>query len=226
MRILAVEDDPPLAEGLKHGLRRGGHAVDVVHDGGTAIRYLEGAIWDLVLLDLGLPVADGYAVLQFLRDLRARPPVIVLTARDGLSDRVRGLDAGADDYVVKPFEMDELLARIRAVSRRSGAIHADRQELGPLSLDVSARRFSLGGESLALPPREFGLLELLLRRQGQVVSKAQIQSQLSDWDSDLSDTAIEVSVHRLRKRLESSGLQLRTLRGFGYLLDRETPHGG
>ncbi|TXI90665.1 MAG: response regulator transcription factor [Cupriavidus sp.] len=221
MRILAVEDDPPLADGLKHGLRRGGHAVDVVHDGGTAIRYLEGASWDLVLLDLGLPVADGYAVLQSLRERKPRPPVIVLTARDGLSDRVRGLDAGADDYMVKPFEMDELLARIRAVARRNGVVQADRQELGPLSLDAGARRFYINEVPLSLPPREFGLLELLLRRRGQVVSKAQIQSQLSDWDSDLSDTAIEVSVHRLRKRLEGCGLQLRTLRGFGYLLDQE-----
>lgn len=224
MRILVVEDDPPLADGLRHGLRRGGHSVDVVHDGGTAIRYLEGARWDLVLLDLGLPVADGYAVLQFLRDHAARPPVIILSARDRLSDRVRGLDAGADDYMIKPFEMDELLARIRAVARRCDGVSPDKTGLGLLSLDVAARRFALDGVPLNLPPREFGLLELLLRRQGQVVSKAQIQSQLSDWDSDLSDTAIEVSVHRLRKRLEGSGLQLRTLRGFGYLLDEEAPH--
>ena len=218
MRILVVEDDQPLAEGLRHGLRRGGHVVDLVHDGVAAMKSLAVAEWDLVLLDLGLPRADGLTVLRDLRSRSLRPPVIVLTARDEVSQRIAGLDAGADDYLVKPFEMDELLARIRAVSRRAGTFGDRTLSLGSLQLDAVARRFSLDGRPLELTPREFGLLEILLQRQGRVVSKAQLQNQLCDWREELSDTAIEVCVHRLRKRLEESDIELRTLRGFGYLL--------
>lgn len=219
MRILVIEDDLPLAEGLKHGLRRGGHVVDVVHDGVTAMQMLTASSWELVLLDLGLPKADGIAVLRDMRSRASRPPVIVLTARDGLGDRIRGLDAGADDYLLKPFEMDELLARIRAVGRRSGVTAASTLELGGLRLDAVGRRFTLYGRPMELTPREFGMLEVLLQRHGRVISKSQMQDQLCDWSEDLSDTAIEVGIHRLRKRLEGSDVELRTMRGFGYLLD-------
>ena len=219
MRILVIEDDLPLAEGLKHGLRRGGHIADVVHDGAAAMQMLASGSWELVLLDLGLPKADGITVLRDLRSRGSKPPVIVLTARDGLTDRVRGLDAGADDYLLKPFEMDELLARIRAVGRRAGAVSNSVMALGSLKLDVVARRFTLGDKPIDLTPREFGMLEVLLQRQGRVVSKAQMQEQLCDWSEDLSDTAIEVGIHRLRKRLDGSDVQLKTMRGFGYMLD-------
>lgn len=226
MRILLIEDDLPLAEGVRQGLRRHGHAVDTVHDVAGALQLLGGDDWELVLLDLGLPGGDGLSLLRNLRERASRMPVIVLTARDGLDDRVRGLDAGADDYLVKPFEMNELLARIRAVSRRSGELSTVRQSLGPLQLDAASRRFSLNDTELMLPPREFGLLELLLQRQGRVVSKNQIQKQLAGWSEELSDTAIEISIHRLRKRLDGTALRLRTLRGFGYLLDFEQPADG
>lgn len=219
MRILVVEDDLPLAEGLRQGLRRGGHVADVVHDGDLAAKMLAVSNWELVLLDLGLPRGDGMTVLRGLRSQANHPPVIILTARDGPGDRVRGLDAGADDYLVKPFEMDELLARIRAVSRRSAGPASSVLALGSLSLDVAGRRFALRGRPLELPPREFGVLEVLLKRRGRVVSKAQIQDQLCNWSEEMSETAIEICVHRLRKRLEGADVQLRTLRGFGYLLD-------
>jgi DNA-binding response OmpR family regulator len=226
VRILVVEDDLPLAEGLKHGLRRGGHVADVVHNGDQAKTMLAASQWDLVLLDLGLPGSDGLTVMRSLRARRAQPLVIILTARDGPGDRVRGLDAGADDYLVKPFEMDELLARIRAVTRRAEGSVTSAIVMGSLSLDVAGRRFALRGKPLDLPPREFGVLEILLKRRGRVVSKAQIQDQLCDWSEDLSDTAIEICVHRLRKRLEGADVQLRTLRGFGYLIDaRADDHG-
>ncbi len=219
MRILVIEDDLPLAEGLKYGLRRGGHIADVVHDGATAMQMLAAASWELVLLDLGLPKADGITVLKDLRSRGSKPPVIVLTARDGVHERIRGLDAGADDYLIKPFEMDELLARIRAVGRRVGVGTGGTLSLGSLQLDVVSRRFTLNDKTIDLTPREFGMLEVLLQRHGRVVSKAQLQEQLCDWSEDLSETAIEIGVHRLRKKLEDSDVQLKTLRGFGYMLD-------
>ena len=225
MRILVVEDDLPLAEGLGHGLRRSGHVADVVHDGIAAMKMLAAGSWDLVLLDLGLPKADGMSVLRDVRSRSAQPPIIILTARDGLGERVRGLDAGADDYLVKPFEMDELLARIRAVSRRTGSTGASVVVLRSLKLDVAGRRFTLHGRPLELTPREFGVLEILLLRQRRVVSKAQLQDQLCNWSEGLSETAIEICIHRLRKRLEDADVELRTLRGFGYLLDARADNG-
>lgn len=218
MRILLIEDDKPLAEGLQHGLCRAGHSVDVVHDGEAGLNAVKDEIWDVVVLDLGLPIKDGWQVLRELRGCSVTLPVIILTARDAVSDRIRGLDIGADDYLQKPFDLNELLARIRAVTRRSGKLQHGQTMLGALKLDEDTRRFSLGAEPLELSPREFGLLELLLRCRGRVLSKSQIQEQLCDWSEALSDTAIEVCIHRLRKRLEGSGLQLRTVRGFGYLL--------
>jgi len=226
VRILVIEDDLPLAEGLKHGLRRGGHIADVVHDGVAAMQMLAAASWELVLLDLGLPKADGVTVLKDLRSRGSKPPVIVLTARDGLNERIRGLDAGADDYLVKPFEMDELLARIRAVGRRVGASTGSTLSLGSLQLDAVGRRFTLNNKPVDLTPREFGMLEVLLQRHGRVVSKAQLQEQLCDWSEDLSEAAIEVGVHRLRKKLEDSDVQLKTLRGFGYMLDSKADSKG
>lgn len=218
MRILVVEDDRQIAEALQHGLSRAGHVVDVVHDGVAAERAALAAPWDLVVLDLGLPLQDGLTVIRKLRARSFAAPVIVLTARDELDDRVRGLDSGADDYLVKPFELEELLARIRAVSRRAVGVASKDIALGSLRLDTAGRQFYLGLKPLELAPREFGVLELLLLRRGRVVSKAQIQEHLCDWSGDLSESAIEIYVHRVRKKLEGAGLQLRTVRGFGYLL--------
>ncbi|MGH8455839.1 MAG: response regulator transcription factor [Stenotrophobium sp.] len=218
MRILVVEDDRPIALALQHGLRKAGHAVDLVHDGLAAEQAALGGDWELILMDLGLPGQDGYSVLTKLRARSAQVPVILLTARDELGQRVRGLDLGADDYITKPFEMDELLARIRAVTRRSTAATGGDISLGRLRLDPVERRFYMDGEALEFTPREFGVLELLLLRRGRVVSKAQILEHLCDWNDELSESAIELYIHRIRRKLEISGLQLQTVRGFGYLL--------
>ncbi|MGH8460937.1 MAG: response regulator [Stenotrophobium sp.] len=219
MRILVVEDDRPIALALQDGLRRAGHAVDLIHDGVAAEAAAQGGTAELIVMDLGLPGQDGYVLLAKLRAAAIRTPVIVLTARDALDQRVRGLDLGADDYLTKPFAMDELLARIRAVSRRrSAATERGEISLGRLRLDLVERRFYLDDTALEFSPREFGVLELLLQRRGRVVSKSQIQEHLCDWSDELSGSAIETYIHRVRRKLEDADLQLRTVRGFGYLL--------
>jgi two-component system OmpR family response regulator len=226
MRILLVEDDQPLAEGLRHALRREGYSVDVAADGLVAREALRQDVpYEVIILDLGLPRLDG---LSLLREWRARQiivPVIILTARDEAADRIQGLDSGADDYVTKPFDVNELLARIRAVTRRSGGGAVNELLLGDLRMDRTARRVFTGSEEMGLSPREYNLLELLLSRAGKVVSKPQIQEHLSDWDTDLSDAAIDLYMHRLRKRLEGSGVQLRTIRGFGVMLQAGSADG-
>lgn len=218
MRILLVEDDPLIADALTAALRNSGHSIDAVR----TVRDAEASLstdYAVILLDLGLPDGDGLELLQRVRSRRQAVPVIVLTARDRPADRVRGLDLGADDYVVKPFDLSEIEARIRAVTRRAGAGSSAELQLGTLRIVPDARRAQIGDRSLELTPREYALLELLLTRQNRVVSKAQIEEQLCDWDRALSDTAIEVLVHRLRKKLDgATGVELRTLRGFGYLL--------
>lgn len=225
MRILLVEDDLPLAEGLRHALVRAGYSVDMARDGVIAREALRDETpYEVILLDLGLPRLDGLSLLREWRDRRLTVPVIILTARDEASDRIKGLDGGADDYVTKPFDVAELLARIRAVSRRSLGGVVNEMVLGQLRMDRSARRVFLHGEEAALSPREYNLLELLLSRAGKVVSKSQIQEHLSDWDSDLSDSAIDLYMHRLRKRLEGSGLSIRTIRGFGVMLEDTGGH--
>ncbi|WP_028081998.1 response regulator [Solimonas soli] len=221
MRILLVEDDRLIADTLVTALGRGGHVVDRAQTLREAEAALDGE-YALVLLDLGLPDGDG---LQLLRDVRARRdplPVIALTARDRATDRALGLDLGADDYVIKPFEMVELEARIRAVTRRAGAGAAAELRVGDLALRREQRSALIADQALELTPREYALLELLLMRQGRVVSKAQIEQQLCSWDESLSDAAIEVLVHRLRRKLGAArGVTLATLRGFGYLLSGE-----
>lgn len=219
MRILLVEDDLPLAEGLRHALKKAGYTVDLAQDGVVAREALRDDIpYEVILLDLGLPRLDGLTLLKEWRARHIATPVIILTARDEAGDRIRGLDGGADDYVTKPFDTAELLARIRAVTRRSLGGAVNEIALGQVRMDRTARRVFIGGEEAALSPREYNLLELLLTRAGKVVSKSQIQEHLSDWDSDLSDSAIDLYMHRLRKRLEGSGLAIRTIRGFGVML--------
>jgi two-component system OmpR family response regulator len=224
MRILIVEDDPVLADGLTRSLRATDYAVDCVGDGGEADHVLAAQNYDLVILDLGLPKLDGFEVLRRLRRRSSRVPVLVLTARDALDDRVRGLDLGADDYLTKPFDLPELEARLRALIRRGQSGGGSLITHGALTLDTAGRRATLGGEPLELSARELGVLEVLMLRSGRVVNKEQLAEQLYGWDEEVGANAIEVYVHRLRKKLEPVGVTIRTIRGLGYLLEKP-PHG-
>ena len=211
MRLLLIEDDRPIARGIQSSLEQAGFTVDMVHDGIFAEQALTQNRHELVILDLGLPGIDGMTLLSRFRQSNRHTPVIVLTARDELNDRVQGLNAGADDYMLKPFEPAELEARIRAVMRRSGP-HSE----------VPRPEVSLGGVRLSGVDRRIfnddKALELLLMRHGRVVSKAQLQDHLTHFGGDLGDTAIEVYVHRVRKKLENCRVEIVTVRGFGYLL--------
>ena len=221
MRILIVEDDPVLADGITRSLQQAEFAVDCVHDGETADLVLTAQTYDLVILDLGLPKLDGFAVLKRLRRRGAAMPVLMLTARDALADRVKGLDSGADDYLTKPFELPELEARVRALIRRGQAGGSAILTHGALALDTSGRRATLHGAPLELSAREFGVLEVLMLRSGRVVNKEQLAGQLYGWDEEVGANAIEVYVHRLRKKLEPASGVIRTIRGLGYLLEKD-----
>jgi two-component system OmpR family response regulator len=222
MRILIVEDDPVLSDGLSRSLRHSGYAVDCAANGQQADNVLMSQAYDVVILDVGLPVIDGFEVLKRLRRRGSGVPVLVLTAKDGLGDRVRGLDLGADDYLTKPFELPELEARVRALIRRGQSGGAAVLINGPLSLDTGGRRASLNGVPLELSARELGVLEVLMLRSGRVVNKEQLAEQMYGWDEEVGANAIEVYVHRLRKKLEPAGVTIRTIRGLGYLLEKRT----
>jgi two-component system OmpR family response regulator len=219
MRLLIVEDDAPLASGLQRILEAEGHAVDVTARGEEAMLAAAQERFDLVILDIGLPQMDGFEVLRRLRAAERPMPVLVLTARDAVEDRVRGLDLGADDYMVKPFAMPELTARVRALLRRSQAHGGPRITHGPLALDTVARRAFLRGEPLELAAREWAVLEVLLAKVEKIVSKEAIIQAVAGWGDDLSPNAIEVYVSRLRSKLEPAGIRIRTVRGFGYMLE-------
>jgi two-component system OmpR family response regulator len=219
MRLLIVEDDAPLASGLQRILEAEGHAVDVTARGEEAVLAAAQEKFDLVILDIGLPQMDGFEVLRRLRAAERPMPVLVLTARDAVEDRVRGLDLGADDYMVKPFAMPELTARVRALLRRSQAHGGPRIAHGPLALDTVARRAFLRGEPLELAAREWAVLEVLLAKVEKIVSKEAIIQAVAGWGDDLSPNAIEVYVSRLRSKLEPAGIKIRTVRGFGYMLE-------
>ncbi len=219
MRLLVVEDNETLAQGLTAVLKGAGYAVDLVTDGQSAEAALAAAAYDLVVLDLTLPDMDGLEVLRDLRQRRQDCAVLVLTARGALDDRVKGLDLGADDYMTKPFEVPELEARVRVLLRRRAGLRSSNLDYGALSLDLSARQVSLDGERIELPARELNVLEALFLRAEQVVSKQQIIESLADFDDDISENAVEQYVSRLRKRLEPSGLKIRTARGLGYILE-------
>jgi two-component system OmpR family response regulator len=220
VRILIVEDDTVLADALLRSVRGAGYAADLLTNGEDADNVLLQEVHNLVILDLGLPRMDGFHVLQRLRQRKARMPVLILTARGSLEDRVRGLDLGADDYLAKPFDLSELMARVRALLRRAYSDSSDELCLGSLCLDIKGGRVTMAGKTLELSAREIGVLEILLRRPGTVASKAQILEGCCDWNSDVSDNAIEVYIHRLRKKLTHGGIRIRTIRGLGYLLDR------
>lgn len=219
MRILIVEDDPILSDGLARSLEQSGYALDCARDGEQADGMLAVQEYDLVVLDLGLPRMDGFEVLRRLRKRGSRTPVLILTARDGVESRVQGLDLGADDYLIKPFDLAELEARMRALIRRGQFGASAQLAFGRLTLDTAGRRAMLDGDPLELSARELGVLEILMLRAGRMVSKEQIMERLCNWDEEVGDNAIEVYVHRLRKKLESSGLRIRTIRGLGYLLE-------
>ena len=222
MRILIVEDDPVLADGLTRSLRGNEYAVDFVHDGQAADHALSTQTYDLAIVDLGLPRMDGMEVIKRLRRRGPLPPVLILTARDALQDRVRGLDLGADDYMAKPFQLPELEARVRALIRRGSAGGSPVISIGKLHFDTTGRRAMVDTRPLDLSARELGVLEVLMTRGGRVVSKDQLAEKLYGWDEDVGANAIEVCVHRLRKKIETSGVTIRTIRGLGYLMEKNT----
>jgi two-component system OmpR family response regulator len=219
MRLLIVEDDRQLREALADLLRQSGFEVDAFGDGDAAFNALLSHDYDLAVIDLGLPGMDGLALVRNLRRQLRGLPILVVTARDALEDRVLGLDAGADDYLVKPFAQQELEARVRALLRRQRADRNAQIRIGPLALTPGQPRILLGGEAVDLRASEFALLEALATRVGRVVRRDDLADRMGRGAEPPSDTAIEVCVHRLRRRLSPFGLKVRTLRGFGYLLE-------
>jgi two-component system OmpR family response regulator len=228
MRILLAEDDLSIAEGICGSLRHGGHAVDHVADGQFADVALHDHDYDLLVLDLGLPEIEGSEVLRRLRSRGAELPVLVVTAREGLSERIRVLDLGADDYLVKPFALSEFEARVRALLRRASSRGVPEILLGRLRLDLPGHRAWVDLAPLELTAREFSLLEALVVRADRVTSRAQLVEALCDWDQELTDNGLDIAIHRLRRKLRDSGTTVRTIRGLGYLLEEtcSPPAGG
>ncbi len=216
MRLLLVEDDPMIGSSLRQGLRSEGFAVDWVQDGRSAELAVEANSYALVLLDLGLPEKDGLAVLHHWRQCGRTMPVLILTARDAVPDRVKGLDSGADDYLVKPFDLTELLARIRALLRRQTGRAQDFIENGALRLDPVTHTVDYRGQPVLLSAREFALLRALLETPGAVLSREQLEDRLYGWGEEVESNAVEVHIHHLRRKL-STGI-IRTVRGIGYRL--------
>jgi two-component system OmpR family response regulator len=220
MRILVAEDDPSLAEALLRSLRQAGYAVDCAKNGEEADAALEVNEFDVLILDIGLPKKSGLEVLRRLRARHSKVPVLILTARGSLNDRVAGLDAGADDYLAKPFELAELAARVRALTRRGMAGGAALISHGALTYDQIGRVARVNGETIELSAREMSLLEILLQRAERLVSKDQLVNHLCEWGEEVSGNAIEVYVHRLRKKLEPGGVRIVNVRGLGYTLEQ------
>lgn len=221
MRLLIVEDDAMLADGLARALRRAGHTADCVSSAERALLALEQEAFDVVLLDLGLPGSDGLELLAKLRKRGNNVPVIIISARDALGDRVRGLDLGADDYLVKPFQLEELEARVRALIRRRATRVTPHLVFGRLTLDLVAREARVDGGRVELTPREWAIMELFVTQPGVALAKERMVQSLSSWDDALSANAVEVYVSRLRAKFEPAGLRIRTVRGYGYMLEAE-----
>lgn len=219
MRLLLVEDDAMIGEAVLQVLRAEHYAVDWVRDGAMADEALRSEQYDLVLLDLGLPKRDGLEVLRALRGRRDTVPVLVATARDAVGDRIAGLNAGADDYVVKPYDIDELLARVRALLRRSAGRGEPVFEHKGVSLNPATREARVNGQPVTLSAREWAVLEPLLARPGAVLSRAQLEEKLYSWKDEISSNAVEVYIHNVRKKLGSELIQ--TVRGLGYVVPKE-----
>ncbi len=219
MRLLLVEDDSLLGEGLHTGLTRENYSVDWVKNGESAIAAIETTEYDTVILDIGLPKISGLEVLKIIRKLGIMIPVLILTAQDGLTDRVTGLDTGADDYLVKPFEFDELCARIRALTRRARGLPEQLIHYRNIVIDPAAHTVSLNDEPINLSRREFALLEELLSAKGRVLSRAHLEDKLYSWGDEIESNAIEVHIHHLRKRFGSD--LIKTIRGVGYTIPKE-----
>jgi DNA-binding response OmpR family regulator len=221
MRILLAEDDPLLGDGLQSGLRQLGLQVDWVRDGEAAQRELRSGAYAAAVLDLGLPKRDGMDVLASVRQLGAHTPILVLTARDAIPDRVRGLDLGADDYIVKPVDLHELAARLRALVRRAHGQPQEEINVRGIVLDPAARIVRKDGQPVVLPAREFDLLHALMLNAGRVLSREQLEQHLYSWGREVESNAVEVHVHHLRRKLGPGLIQ--TVRGIGYTILREEP---
>lgn len=218
MRILLVEDDQMIGQAIQTALRQDGHAVDWVRDGNAADAALAAGRFDLVLLDLGLPGRDGVSLLRLIRSRRDATPVLVITARDAIADRIAGLDAGADDYLVKPFDLDELAARMRALLRRSAGRGEPVIEHGGVRMNPATREVARDGQPVLLSPREYAVLEALMSRPGAVLSRAQLEDRLYGWGESVDSNAVEVYIHGLRRKLGRDLIQ--NLRGVGWFVPR------
>jgi two-component system OmpR family response regulator len=220
MRLLIAEDDQVLADGLLRSLRDAGYAVDQVGNGADADAALATHEFDLLILDLGLPRLHGLEVLRRLRQRGSKAPVLILTADDSVEQRVQGLDLGADDYMAKPFSLQELEARVRALTRRGLGAASNVIRHGPLSFDATGRVAYINEQMVDLSAREIGLLEVLLQRAGRLVSKDQLVARLCEWGDEVSNNTIEVYIHRLRRKIEQGSVRIATVRGLGYCLER------
>jgi len=219
MRILLIEDDPMIGRAMSAGFTDAGFSLDWVQDGRAADLSLAAGVYDIAVLDLGLPKKDGMAVLRTLRSSGNAMPVLIVTARDAVADRIAGLDAGADDYILKPFDLDELIARVRAVLRRHAAAASSQLVCGRVTLDPMRKVVTLDGEQVALAAREFALLEVLMQRPGTVLSRKKLEESVYNWDDDLGSNAVEVHIHRLRRKLGTDFI--RNVRGVGYRVSEE-----
>ena len=219
MRLLLVEDDSMIGAAAQQGLRAEAHTVDWVRDGREAELAVANGVYDLVLLDLGLPRRDGLSILRGLRAKGENVPVLIITARDAVSDRIAGLDAGADDYLVKPFDLDELSARVRAVLRRRSGRSDSVMRRGDLELDTKTKRVAWKGREVALSAREYALLEALADRPGAFLTRAQLEERLYGWDEEIASNAVEVHIHALRKKLDPG--VIRNVRGMGYTIAKD-----
>lgn len=223
MRILVVEDDPLLGDALQVGLKQAGQAVDWVRDGIAALHALDAEPYAAVVLDLGLPRLSGLDVLRRLRDQANRIPVLILTARDTIEDRIQGLDTGADDYLIKPFDMGELNARLRALVRRASGAPTPVLRAAGIEFEPATHRVRFRGQPVELSAREFSVLHALMLNAGRTLSRAQIEEQLYAWGEEIESNVVEVHIHHLRRKLAPE--LIRTVRGVGYLLPRDAPAG-
>jgi DNA-binding response OmpR family regulator len=218
MRILLVEDDPMIGDGIRTSLRQEGYTVDWVRDGGAADTALSSEHFDLALLDLGLPGQDGIEVLRRLRLRKKSTPVIIITARDGIEDRVKGLDAGADDYVIKPFDLDELAARIRSALRRSSGQAEPELEILGVRINPATKEVKRDGQPIMLSAREYAIVEALMLRRGAILSRAQLEERMYGWGDEIESNAVEVHIHGVRRKLGTDFIQ--NVRGVGYFIPK------